>query len=240
MSKKLTAAKHYPYVPGTDFTQKELDSLNSFMAEGMPGYGSVNEATLQKMVDDYLIGKTYSQISRANNLRKEIVLYASHKHHWLELRTVRQNQLNDSLDERIAYSEIDGRHFIVDMDIALRKYFKAQIEGYHRTGDNSYIALLDTKLMEKYLKIHEIILSGDIGKAPQIPSPVGINPGPNGVTVSKNEDGSMDITPKADMSEILKNMSEAKKAKEKEAQAVKLADINSRNNKTDKGESNES
>lgn len=217
----------------TDMTSKELDMVNQYMEDGLPGIGTVTSDIIAQMLDAYLGGKSYHQLTYILGLKREMVLYLAHKFKWFELK-------KDMLEQ----TELRGRRQAVQFRMMNQDflgqvvdYFKSTIgkdmDAYWASG--SRVAKIDLKALEKYLKTVEI-LDKLYGERRDSRSPaVGLNLGEGGINIKKLGNNEVEITPKnkeKTVGEMLEEL--ANYRRETESKNGK------RKHETSKGESDES
>ena len=101
----------------TDITPKELQKVAEFKEAGMPGLATVaqNEVTLTKVLDLYLNGKTYSEISKIVGIKKDIVLYLAHKFNWYETKMNQLAILDANIKDRILQANLVNKDFVLQI-----------------------------------------------------------------------------------------------------------------------------
>lgn len=204
--------------PTTDLSDLDRERIEKFVDEGMPGLYQVKEEQVARMVDLYLAGKPYVQISRILRLDKVLIMYMSQKYNWYIARQEMHHELEANIRNRIVEAKVISQDFLLQLSHLFQKKLGKQISSYLATDDESHANAIDPKDVAQALKIMETLerMSSDaaVGK-PQAPA-VGLNLGENGVTMTKNEDGSVDITPKQKtVAEMLKQFADAEREKDK-------------------------
>jgi len=217
----------------TDFTEKDLEKLKAYEEAGMPGLGSVSDSQFVKMMQLYMAGKTYTQISSIMRMKKELVLVHSQKFKWFEAKHEILYEQEQSLKSRLIEASVTGQDFILQIKQLLEKKISHNIFKYLETEDESYANKINPKEIERYLKIVETLQGflSEPGKPRQPASPIGLNLG-EGMTLNKLGDGSIEITPKAKtIGDVLKQYADFKRQTEKEQNSVKTHDISNNEDK---------
>lgn len=219
-----------------DLTSQEAERVQRYIEAGTPGVGSIDDNKLYRIMDLYLSGKTYHSISAAMSINKDMLMYLSYKFNWV---TAREEYLNDQqymVIERLREAKIRSTNFLVDLSYFYQQKIGRHINNFHRTGDIESAEKIDPKDVDKLLKVMDMHLkySSEGRAAPA--SPVGLNMGENGVTITKSADGSVEITPReAYPTNFLKQYADMRREEEKKNNVAKLSD-NSHN--SIKGETN--
>lgn len=205
--------------PANDFSQKDLEVIQAYQEKGLEGIGVVDEKKLASMLEMYLSGRTYRQISTTMQLRKEIVLYMSYKFNWYDLRQDYLTDLESSARSRAIESKIVGQDFLLQLQAMWQKKIGSRINKYFATDNEEFVSDLDLKEIGQYLKTVELIQKfASEGKLPSTDSlrpMVGVNAG-DGVTIVRKGDNEIEITPKSKaMSEALKMFADSRREEEK-------------------------
>ena len=201
-----------------DFTQKDLEVIQSYQAAGLPGVAILDEKKIGSMMDMYLSGRTYRQISTTMSIKKEIVLYISHKFNWFDLRQDYLKDMETSMRGRIMEAKIMDQDFLLELQAMWRKKIGAKARKYMATDSEEFANEIDLKEVDKYLKTVEILqklssegksLTGDNNRPM-----VGVNAG-DGVTITRKGDNEIEITPKSKaIGDALKMFADARRAEE--------------------------
>jgi len=104
-----------------------------------------------------MYGKTYSEISKITNTKKNVILYVSDKGNWHDKRMVYYNDLSDNMLQKCNESKIETLNTVTTMVSALNKYFGTKYDKLLKTKDESIIEGLDTKLLGQYYKATEAV-----------------------------------------------------------------------------------
>jgi hypothetical protein len=106
---------------------------------------------------------------------------------------------------------------------------------YIMTGDKTHADAIDLKELDKLLKVTEMLHKLGETRLVGPTSPISINM-TDGMTIKKTEEGTMEITPKSPVGDMLKKFADMRRSEEREATEVK-SDI--KKIETNKGNSNE-
>lgn len=208
-----------PEQPKNDFTQKDLEVIKAYEEGGLQGVGIVDEKAMANMLDLYLSGKTYRQISTIMEIKKEIVLYMSYKFNWFDLRQDYLTDLESSMRGRVIEAKLVSQDFILQLQTMWHKKIGSKVTKYLATGNEEFIKELDLKEIDKYLKTAELLqkLAGE-GKSLTTDNTrpmVGLNAG-DGVTIIKKGENEIEITPKSKaIGDALKMFADARREEEK-------------------------
>lgn len=222
--------------PTTDITAPDLAKLQKYADEGLPGLATLKESDLQRILELYLSGKTYHQISRIMRLERPMILYLSHRFNWYPLRKEVLSEMENNIRGRVIEAKVASQDFLLQLTHAWQKKIGDKVEQYLRTGDVAHANAIDLKEVDKYLKTVEMLLKISDAKPPSGGSSaekaptVGLNLG-DGVTVKKVGDNEVEITPKAAKS-LVSQMADFRREQER----LKASDIKK---ESTQGESNE-
>lgn len=207
-------------VATTDFTPEDQQKLQEFFDNGAPGFSLADEVKITKMMELYLSGKTYSQISRITRSPKELVMAYSSKLEWYPLKMQYLAELDNQMKLRLAEAKLQNKDFLIQMNQMWRRKIGKKMERYNQTDNDDEADAISAKELEKYLKTLDALTKLSTDPAPktgqQAPA-VGLNLG-DGVTVTKTGENSVEITPK---SQAVGNMLEVLANKRREAEAAK-------------------
>lgn len=203
--------------PTTDISELDQVKINTYVAAGLPGLYELKDESVTRMMDLYLAGKPYSQISRILKVDTALVMFMSQKFNWFIARREYLFELEATIRNRLLESKVISQDFLLQLTHLYQKKIGKKVSSYLSTDDESHANAIDGKDVDKVLKImdmlHKISSEAAVGK-PTAPA-VGLNLG-EGVTVTKNEDGSVEITPKQKtVSEMLKQFADARREAEK-------------------------
>lgn len=211
--------------PTSDLTALDLAKIERFVANGSPGFNLSDEAKITQMMDLYLSGKTYSQIARITRCPKELVMVYSQRLNWYPLKLEYQEELMNSMRGRIVAAKMQSQDFLLQLSQMWQKKIGKKMDQYMSTGDESHADSISLKEIDKYLKTLETLNKLTAEGGPKGDKPlVGVNVG-DGVSITKQQDGSVEITPKA---KTIGSMLETLANQRREAEAakqVKTSDI---------------
>jgi len=179
----------------TDFSELDIQKIEKFKEEGLPGLANVGDTTIVKCLELYLNGKTYSQISNLARIKKPIVLYLSQKFNWFLIKKEYFQDLVENIQQRTLETKIASQDFLLQLIQFWQLKIGKSINRFLLTGDEGASKEIDLKEIDKYLKTLEILyrLTGE--KTASDKPAVGLNLG-EGVTVKKVGDNTVEITPK--------------------------------------------
>jgi len=198
-------------------TSNEVTALNDFMQAGMPGVTSIRDDQIQTMFTMFMEGYTYSEIAVKVRLKKEIILCLAYKGEWPAKKEEHVNALVSSINNKIEIQRLENANFIVETSAFLRKYFQDQMSQYNKSKDPLVFHGTNFKLLDKFMKLYDIMngKNGD-GNVPP-PSNPGQNPNPTvsiqaaaGSTVNLGSPSSGSVNP----GELLKALADLERAKE--------------------------
>lgn len=210
-----------PPEPTTDLSPLDQEKVKQFREEGLPGLWEITEDQVTKMFDLYLAGKPYTQISRVTKVPRTAIMYLSDKFNWFIARREYLHEIESNIRERILQSRVETQDFYLSLLHMYQKKIGKKVNQYLRTEDEQHADSIDHKDVAAMMKIAQGLqefISGSkavgVPDRPVAPA-VGLNVG-EGINITKNEDGSVDITPKQKtVGEMLKQFAEAKRQEEK-------------------------
>jgi uncharacterized protein YnzC (UPF0291/DUF896 family) len=207
-----------PEQPANDFSQKDLEIIQAYQEKGLEGIGIVDEQKMASMLEMYLSGKTYRQISTVIQIKKEIVLYMSYKFNWFQLRQDYLQDMEQSMRNRVLESKIVDQDFLLQLQAMWRKKIGSKMDKYFATNNEDFLSGIDLKEVDKYMKSVEILHKLAGGKDPTGDNNrpmVGVNAG-DGVTITRKGDNEIEITPKSKaMGEALKMFADSRREEER-------------------------
>lgn len=197
-------------IQDTDLTESEIVKVQKYKEDGLPGIGDVTDGDLHKMLDLYLTGSTYTQISNILGVKKVAILYFSHSSGWYLMKKEYLNEIQEKIKNRVIDAKIRNSEFMLTLVQAWQKRIGNKLNRYLSTNDPEHMDEIDLKEVAQLMKAIDMVNDLDNtgkdskGKAPLI----GLNAG-NGVTIEKTGDNKISITPKevtvGDMLEIYAN-----------------------------------
>ena len=181
-----------------DFTEEESESLQDYIKNGKPGISRAVESDIFKWFELYMSGKTYQEIAKITNSKRDLILYISAKSKWTEKRLAYYSDLSQNIAEKLKQAKVDSLNTVTSIVAALGKYYGDKFNNYIATKDNDIIEDMDTKMLGQYYKSMEI-LDKIVGGAVRGDKSSNDNPNVNinigaGAKISQTEDGDIDIT----------------------------------------------
>jgi hypothetical protein len=199
----------------TDLTEKDMLKVEQFIEAGKPGLATLDQVKLTKIMDLYLSGKTYHQISQITETKLPVVLYLSHKFKWFQTRQEYFIDLESTIKSRLLEAKVINQDFLLQLIQFWQKRIGNNINKYLSTGDEEFAQRINPKDIDKYLKTLGILhqISSD-PKHPMSASPIGLNLG-EGVTITRKNNNEVEITPKQNtIKEMLKQLSDLKRSQD--------------------------
>ncbi len=228
VSKENTESKEIA-LPVSDFTMKDLELVQKFRDEGMIGLAKVTDVDMERCMALYLDGKTYRQIASVLKIKKDVILFLSHKFKWYELRTQYLEELSATLPQKIMDSKLQSQEFFLHLILAYQRKISRNVDKYLKTDDAQWADNVDVKDVNTLIKLTELMhkLNNDSIGNPNDKSMVSLNGlTDSGVTITKTGANSVEITPKSPFSSKLKAFADLKREQEKAQQApTKTHDI---------------
>lgn len=218
-----------------DFTQEDLQRIEAFKEGGMLGLANITEVDITRMMDHYLSGMSYREISQILKKDRTVILFLSQKLDWFSMRKTYMQELQLTVRDRVLDAKLQSQEFLLHLGYALQRKIAKSVDRFLRTDSDEDAKLINPKEIEKYLKVVDSLhrLNGEMkpgfGDRPM----VGLNAG-EGMTIKKVGENEIQITPgtpnKGQVSSRLKQFADMKRNLEKEQNDAKLDDIN---NETD-------
>lgn len=183
---------------GIDMTTSEINKVQKFIENGLPGIADITNGDLTRMLSLYLEGSSFSQISRILHTKTIFVLYFAYTANWAELRQEYMNELQEGLKSRIIHSKLKNQEFMLLLSQTYQHKIKTQLLKFLATENIADLDEVSAKEVLMTMRIIEVINSLDNegrdknGKTPAI----GLNMGANGVLVEKIGENQLSITPK--------------------------------------------
>lgn len=100
-------------------------------------------------------GKTYTEISKITNTKKDIILLVSEQQKWFFKKNEYYNQMNDVVIQKYSQAKLESINTVTTMVSALNKYFGDKFNKFLLTQDKEIIETLDTRLLAQYQKAQE-------------------------------------------------------------------------------------
>jgi len=202
--------------PTTDFTEKDMQNIQEYIAAGLPDIATVDGEIMARMMDLYLSGKTYRQIAMTVSVNKRIVLYLSHKFNWFALRMDYIKDLEESIRGRTLEAKLVNQDFLLQLIHMWQKKIGNKITKYLATDNEQFANDIDLKEVDKYLKTVEMLhkLGSEKGSSAGGTPAVGLNLG-DGVTIERKGDNTVEITPKSKaIGDMLKQFADSRREEE--------------------------
>ena len=194
-----------------------MKKVQKFIDAGLPGIASVNEEKIAKMMELYLGGKTYDQISNITRIDRITVMYLSYKLNWCETRKEYMIELSDHMKRRIMEAKLVMQDHLLQLAQMYQKKHGTKIIRYLETNNEEHTDQISLKEIDRYLKIADLIQksmidhSKDNSKGPMI----GLNIS-DGATVTRKGDNEIEITPKQKaIGDVLKHYADLRREEEK-------------------------
>lgn len=211
MSKELTI------IQNTDLTESELVKVQKYTEEGLPGIREVTDIDLHKMLDLYLNGSTYTQISNILGIKKVAILYFAHSSNWYVIKKEYLNEIQEKIKNRVIDSKLRNAEFMFTLVQAWQKRIGGKLKRYLQTNDPEHMDDIDLKEVAQLMKAIDMVNELDnTGKDSKGKTPaVGLNVG-NGVDIKKTGENTISITPKeTSVGDMLEKYANERREKEK-------------------------
>lgn len=222
-----------------DFSKEDLERINAFMEKGLPGVSAVDEASLKRILDLYLSGKTYRQISKSTRIPKDVILFLSYKFNWYKDKQEYFGELEQNIKERFIETKLVSQNFLNDLIAFWHKRIGSNVTRFLAQGDERAAENINFKDVDRYLKTLEVLHKltvEQVARAAKSNSSIGLNVG-EGVTVKKIGENEVEITPKnKTLGEMLKTFADYRRQEEQSSKVVNKSDIKE---ETHKGEESE-
>ena len=202
----------------TDLTSDQIERVKAFMEKGTPGIASIDDSKMWRMMELYLSGKSYNNISRTMGIEKDIVLYLSHKMNWTNRKREFLIEMSNNIQERLLETRLVSQNFLIDLTSYWHKKLGSRIQKYSITGDEKDSEGVSKQDIAMYLKTLEMLgkAIGPNKDSDDKPSPVSLNPGENGITLKKTGNGQIEVTPKAKtIGTVLKDFANLRREEDK-------------------------
>lgn len=227
--------------PSTDISEADMKKVQEYIVAGLPGISAVNDTVLYRMLDLYLSGSTYWQISNCTNIKRTVVLYLSHNFNWYMAKREYLAELDRQIKGRVIDAKLVSQDFLLQLTQMFEKKIGQKIKRYMATDDSSHADEINLKEIDKYIKSLETLKSlGEDGRDSKgRPPAVGLNLG-DGVTIEKTGDNKVTITPNAKektIGDMLAQFANARREEENNARPTKKSDRETSEAINEKGES---
>lgn len=207
-----------------DFSPEEVSSLRSYKNNGCPAIHRYVESDFFQWFELYMSGKTYTEISKITNTKKDLILYTSDIGNWHDKRMQYYSDLSDNMLQKCNDSKIETLNTVTTMVTALNQYFGSKFDKFLKTKDESIIETLDTKLLSQYYKATEAvdkIIGGSVGaNTGEGKSPL-VNINLTGrAKVTQTDENTVEVESEGtitekEVGEVLKGLSKIKKIRER-------------------------
>jgi len=199
----------------TDISDESMKKVQKYIDSGLPGVSAVDETKIGKMMELYLSGKTYDQISTITRTDRVIVMYFSHKLNWCDIRKEYMVELADHMKRRVMEAKLQSQDFLLQLAQMWQKKIGHKITRYLETNNEEFSVQINLKEIDRYMKTIEL-LQKSTAEAPKDKGPlIGLNLG-EGATVTRNSDNQIEITPKQKaIGDVLKHYADLRREEEK-------------------------
>ena len=209
-------------IPLSDFTMKDLEVIDKFKEKGLLGLHTLKDTDVERCMALYLDGKSYREIARVTQIKKDVILYLAHKFSWWEMRKEYLDELQETLKQKVTESKLQSQAFFLHLVLAYQKKIGKNVDKYLKTDDESWHDKIDGKDLSSLVKIVELLhkLNAETYGTPEgDKSLVAFNGMGEGVTITKTGANSVEITPKATQFQSkLKQFAELKRSQERASQ----------------------
>ncbi len=223
----------------TDISDKDMEKVKKFMADGLPGIAKLEENQFQRSTEMYMAGSTYHQISNATGIPRAAVLYLSHTFGWYLARREYLWELQEKVKSRIIDSKLESKDFLLLYIQASQKRIGKSLKKYLATDDEKHADEIDLKEVSQLLKTIEVLQGLDSeGKDSRGKTPaVGLN-FPDGVTIERSGDNKLTISPKEKtVGDMLKKFADKRREEQnKTKESSDIIDVSNNNNEESKNE----
>ena len=198
----------------TDISEDNMKKVQKFMEDGLPGIANVKDDAVAKMMDLYLAGKTYVQISSICRIDKITVMYLSYKLNWPSIRKEYMIELEDQMKRRVIEARLMSQDFLLELSQMWQKKIGHKIRRYLATDNEEFTDQINLKELDRYLKTIELLQKSMAepkeGKGPL----VGINVG-DGATITRKGENEIEVTPKQKaIGDVLKHYADLRREEE--------------------------
>jgi hypothetical protein len=200
-----------------DMTPSEIAKVERFIEDGLPGVANVTDAQLHRMLDLYLNGCTYSQISNMLEIKKVYILYFAQSANWMQVKEEYLNEIQEKIKSRVVDSKLRSQEFMLLLVQSWQKKIGAKLTRYLATNDEGHMEDINLKelaqLMRAIEMVNELDNTGKDSKGK--PSPIGLNLG-SGVVIEKTGDNTISVTPKESaVGDLLQQLADERRNKER-------------------------
>jgi hypothetical protein len=198
----------------TDISDESMKKVQKFIDNGEAGMIKIEEEKIAKMMDLYLSGKTYDQISNITRTDRITVMYLSHRMNWCERRKEYMSELADHMKRRIIEAKLVMQDHLLQLAQMYQKKHGHKIIRYLETNNEEFTDQISLKEIDRYLKIADLIQKS-MAEPPKDKGPmIGLNIS-DGATVTRKGDNQIEITPKAKaIGDVLKHYADLRREEE--------------------------
>lgn len=185
--------------PVTDLSPTDIQLVNKFKEDGLPGLAALEDSAIARIMDAYLEGKTYSQIANIMRVSRSLVMYLSDRFGWYQRRKELQDEIAAQIQRRLVEQNLKTQDFLIQLIQFLQRRLSKKMAKYYETGNDDVGAEVNHKEIDRLVKSIKALQELDTsGKGPKTGKPpaVGLNLPSSGITVERKDDGSVEITPK--------------------------------------------
>jgi len=135
-----------------DMTVDDKELLSEYMRNNCPNLINIKESDVVQWFQLYMAGKTYTEIAKITNRKKELILYMANKLEWHNKRLKHYSEMSDNLWSKLTKTKIQSADTLTTMLNCLNKYYGEKFNKYLATNDKTIIEALDTKNLSQYYK----------------------------------------------------------------------------------------
>ena len=200
----------------TDISDESMKKVQKYIDAGLPNIAQVDEAKIGKMMELYLSGKTYDQISNITRTDRVMVMYLSHKLNWCDIRKEYMVELADHMKRRVMEAKLQSQDFLLQLAQMWQKKIGHKITRYLETNNEEFSDQINLKEIDRYMKTIELLQKSTAEPSKDKGPLIGLNLG-EGATVTRNGDNQIEITPKQKaIGDVLKHYADLRRDEEKQ------------------------
>jgi hypothetical protein len=208
----------------TDFTAKDMEKIQQFQAEGLPGLARLKEDDFHRMTELYMNGSTYWQISTSLNISRALVMYMSHTYGWYPARQEYLAEMQEKIKGRIIDSNLASEDFLLLLIQAYQKKLGTKLKKYLATDETKHADEINLKEIDKLFKAIEIIESRvKSGKSVSKKAAVELGLKDFSGTIERSADEKLTITSTIDrhLGDMLKKFADKRRAEDNKNNDIK-------------------
>lgn len=207
-----------------DFTEEELESLENWVSNNKPGIHSLDDTKVFQWFKLYMAGKSYSEISKITNSKKDLVLFISKRQDWFGKKNEYYKDISINMLQKYKEAKMESLNTMTSMVSAMNKYFGKKFDKYLKDNNEKEIESIDTKMLAQYHKITESLdkimgeLAGDSKPDDKNKTPlVNINMHGN-AKIKQVDENTIEVESgeKEEVQKILASLSKVKKLREQD------------------------